>query len=354
MVYPPLKRKRPSNFVVALTVITAWFTVGTGSLGAFSDYSGCETCHGRFNFGDYTSLQDGTAWNTPLMTAHRSWVGEECLACHMTEGAGAVSLNQSGHETYTKGCVGCHGRDEDVTGNCVDGPSASPECGSGSGLRKLHESSVGAGTCSSCHNDSADLAGEATQPYNYGIAATVIKNACNADGTESRFGPSGLDNDGDGQRDSDDSDCSFRINPGLSDAWFDPPTSGQGFLITVFEDAGLVFLAWFTFDIERPAGDTTAILGEPGHRWLTAQGPYDGDTAVLDVYMTAGGVFDSPQPAVDEPQVIGAITVHWADCNSATLSYDIEAAGQGTIPLQRITPDNIPLCEALRKDISAD
>ena len=60
------------------------------------------------------------------------------------------------------------------------------------------------------------------------------------------------------------------FNPGLNDTWFNADTVGQGFFITVFPDIGKVFLAWFTYDTERPPEDVTAILGEPGHRWITA------------------------------------------------------------------------------------
>ncbi len=44
----------------------------------------------------------------------------------------------------------------------------------------------------------------------------------------------------------------FLINSAISDAWFFPDTSGQGFFIIVWEDSKLVFLAWFTYDTERP------------------------------------------------------------------------------------------------------
>jgi len=64
----------------------------------------------------------------------------------------------------------------------------------------------------------------------------------------------------------------FQINPGLNDAWYNPATDGQGFLVTVFPDIQEMFVAWFTFDTERPPEDVTAQLGDPGHRWLTAQG----------------------------------------------------------------------------------
>ena len=62
----------------------------------------------------------------------------------------------------------------------------------------------------------------------------------------------------------------YKITPGLDDAWFNKTTNGQGLLITVFPDIKQMFLAWFTFNVERPPEDVTAFLGEPGHRWLTA------------------------------------------------------------------------------------
>jgi len=191
--------------------------------------------------------------------------------------------------------------------------------------------------------------GEDVKPYNYNLQASTIKNSCDADGSESRFGTTGLDNDGDGQRDAADDDCQGQvaINGGMSDSWYYPATAGQGFFIIVWEDTGLVFLSWFTYDVERPPANVTAILGEPGHRWLTAQGPFSGDTATLNVTLTSGGVFDSPEPAVvNTPD--GTITIKWDSCTSATLTYDIPSAGQGEIPLQRIVNDNVALCEALQ------
>lgn len=138
------------------------------------------------------------------------------------------------------------------------------------------------------------------------------------------------------------------INPGLSDAWYDPQTVGQGFFIIVWEDVETIFLSWFTYDTERPPANVTAHLGEPGHRWLTAQGPYAGDTATLTVYETAGGVFDSAQPAPGPSTEIGTITLSWSGCNAGELSYELPGHGlAGTIPIERIVLDNVPLCETL-------
>jgi len=141
----------------------------------------------------------------------------------------------------------------------------------------------------------------------------------------------------------------FVINAGLNDAWFDPDTAGQGFLISVFGDADVIFMAWFTFDVERPAEDVTAILGDPGHRWLTAQGTFEGDTATMDVFQTVGGVFDSAEPAPDAPVKIGTMTIKWSGCNAAVLTYDITSpALAGEIPIERIVLDNVALCQALQ------
>jgi len=141
----------------------------------------------------------------------------------------------------------------------------------------------------------------------------------------------------------------LQINAGFNDAWYNPLTDGQGFLIAVFPDNRQMFLAWFTYDTERPPEDVTAMLGEPGHRWLTAQGPYAGNKANLILFLTQGGIFDSPQPpAGTDPEGYGTMTVEFADCTEALVSYEIPALGlSAEIPIQRIANDNVTLCEQL-------
>ena len=139
----------------------------------------------------------------------------------------------------------------------------------------------------------------------------------------------------------------FPINPGLNDAWYNPETSGQGFLISVFPEIESMFLAWFTFDTERPDPSVNAFLGDPGHRWLTAQGEFSGNKAVLKIYVTEGGIFDSGTP-VPVARQDGTMTVEFSDCTAGTVSYDIPSIDrQGVIPIERIVSDNVPLCEAL-------
>jgi endonuclease I len=144
----------------------------------------------------------------------------------------------------------------------------------------------------------------------------------------------------------------MNINAGISDAWFSPRTSGQGFFITVWEQSRYMFVSWFTFDTERPPEDTQSILGEPGHRWLTAQGPYSGDSAELNLYLSAGGVFDAPAPAADPAVLQGTLKLHFENCERGTATYDIPVSGvSGVIPIERIVSDNVPMCESLNGSV---
>ena len=139
----------------------------------------------------------------------------------------------------------------------------------------------------------------------------------------------------------------FLINPGLNDAWYYPVIDGQGFLIIVYPLREEIFIAWFTYDTVRPDDSVTAMLGEPGHRWLTAQGTYAGNKATLNIIVSEGGVFDAGTPA-PIPRLDGTIVLEFSDCTAGTITYDIPSVDhQGVIPIQRITPDNVALCEAL-------
>jgi peptidyl-prolyl cis-trans isomerase A (cyclophilin A) len=143
---------------------------------------------------------------------------------------------------------------------------------------------------------------------------------------------------------------SFVMNAGLNDAWYNPITDGQGFFITVFPDLNYVSLAWFTYDTDLPAEDETANLGSPGHRWLTALGPIQGDTAVLNIDIVTGGLFDTPTEVqhTTPPGSDGTITLSFANCNSGLVEYDIPSIEQtGSVPIERVAGDNIALCEAL-------
>lgn len=145
----------------------------------------------------------------------------------------------------------------------------------------------------------------------------------------------------------------FKINAGLNDAWFNPATDGQGFFITVFPDLNFVSLAWFTYDTELPADDETAMLGDPGHRWLTAGGFIEGNRVDMDITVTSGGLFDSDTPVerTDPPGSDGTITLTFESCSAGVIDYDITSIDQqGSVPIQRVANDNIALCEVLKNE----
>ena len=124
----------------------------------------------------------------------------------------------------------------------------------------------------------------------------------------------------------------------------------------------LIFLAWFTYDVApaesaqaandgSPITKPNAQVGDDNHRWVTAQGAFAGDTAVLDVTLTTGGLFDDPQAVTNsEAGEQGTITLKFTDCKTASIEYDLTAAGlTGTVPIQRLADDNVDLCVALRE-----
>jgi hypothetical protein len=157
---------------------------------------------------------------------------------------------------------------------------------------------------------------------------------------------------GDGNSEQDvfatDNPHLFRVNAGLNDAWYDPETPGQGFQMTVLPLTQKMFVTWVTFDSERPSGSVPSRLGGAGQRWLTAYGPYEGRKAVLEVSSTTGGVFDAAEP-VPESQSSGTLTVDFTTCTNGTVSYDLSPIDQRRqIPVQRISLENVPMCELLK------
>ena len=128
------------------------------------------------------------------------------------------------------------------------------------------------------------------------------------------------------------------INHGMDGAWFDPNTSGQGFFFDVHataEGERYIFVSWFTY------GEDTAS----GQRWLTAQGTFEGSAAAIDVYETSGGSFDDPQAV--EVVKAGTMTIDFADCATAELSYTLDEGLEGTIDITRVVPGGQALCEVL-------
>ena len=138
----------------------------------------------------------------------------------------------------------------------------------------------------------------------------------------------------------------FRMNSGLAGSWYNPQTPGQGFFLSVYERINKVFLAWFTY------ANAPSANGDFAHRWMTALGPFDGTSALLDIDWTANGAFDAALP---DPERFrdGTIDLEFSDCSSGEIRYtwdgdgDTRPAASGAIPIRRIVDEALALCESL-------
>lgn len=127
------------------------------------------------------------------------------------------------------------------------------------------------------------------------------------------------------------------INPGMSGAWYDPLTPGQGILLdlhSVPRHGNFAFLGWFTW------GDFSAT----GQRWLTAQGPFEGARATLEIHETTGGSLNTSSTV--ETSGVGQLTLDFLNCNAASLEFTL-GGQQGTVELTRLFPSGKIFCEQM-------
>lgn len=72
----------------------------------------------------------------------------------------------------------------------------------------------------------------------------------------------------------------FEINNALSGTWYNPDRDGEGFMIDV-ANAGHIVISFYTYD----------KVGQ--QLWLIGTGDVDGSVAVIDFYVTEGGIYGS-------------------------------------------------------------
>ena len=131
-------------------------------------------------------------------------------------------------------------------------------------------------------------------------------------------------------------DSGFSIQAGLSGAWVNLNTLGQGLMLDVIEQRQEIFIAWFTY--ERQANENNAEFGSSRHRWFTAQGKYSGSTADIDLIETTGGVFNADNAT--ESAVIGRLKITFEDCTSGEVEFSIDQQNlSSSFPINRITPN---------------
>jgi len=139
----------------------------------------------------------------------------------------------------------------------------------------------------------------------------------------------------------------FVINAGLNDAWVSDGAPFQGLFITVYPELGLVFVAWFTFDTEVPV-ENSAVFGWGGQRWVTAVGPFTGNTASLTAELTTGGIFNSSAPLPTQDDEHGTVDLDFDGCGQGTVTFNFPSVGlSGSYPIHRAVEGNTALCETL-------
>ncbi|MDJ0655352.1 MAG: hypothetical protein QNJ40_14415 [Xanthomonadales bacterium] len=125
-----------------------------------------------------------------------------------------------------------------------------------------------------------------------------------------------------------------QINNGMTGAWFNPATPGQGMYLDVSKEANLLFGAWFTYETNL---GFSLPPGANEHRWLTFQGPFSGEAATVEVFLTEGGIFDDA--ALTTTTAVGQVTISFSTCTDASFAYALDAGPSGSMELIRLTPD---------------
>lgn len=125
--------------------------------------------------------------------------------------------------------------------------------------------------------------------------------------------------------------ATLQINEGLSGAWYNPATSGQGFFFDVHPGSNLFGLAWFTW------------TEQPGvYDWLTGVGRFAGASAQVSLSRTRGGQFNAPLAVTSVDA--GTASITFSDCSRARLEFVLSApVRSGSIELVKLLPPS-PLC----------
>jgi hypothetical protein len=120
---------------------------------------------------------------------------------------------------------------------------------------------------------------------------------------------------------------------GLTGTWWDPSTSGQGFVFNLYPDFyapghGMVAAGWYTFDVPGGGG---------GQRWYTLNGDVYSNSASASVGIytaTDGNLNAGPKAPISQ---VGTATLSFSDCSTGTLVYAFDDGRAGSIPLYRLT-----------------
>ncbi|WP_347262329.1 hypothetical protein [Rudaea sp.] len=122
----------------------------------------------------------------------------------------------------------------------------------------------------------------------------------------------------------------------LSGAWYDPQTSGQGFVVDVVPSQSTLFAAWYTYAPQAEGQTSNA-----SQRWFTLQGAYtpgDRNLKQVPIYAVIGGLFNAATRTASLQ--VGTADIVFSSCNTMTIQYQFtqgEFAGlSGSVNAQKI------------------
>lgn len=97
---------------------------------------------------------------------------------------------------------------------------------------------------------------------------------------------------------------------GVQGSWWNPEYAGEGFALEEYGD-GFMIAYWYTY----------GTMGE--QMWLLGTGQREGNTVVLDMVRTSGGIMADPSISerVDE-EPWGTVTLEIVDCGHINMSYE--------------------------------
>lgn len=105
--------------------------------------------------------------------------------------------------------------------------------------------------------------------------------------------------------------------PRLKGAWASADTLGQGLFLDSYPAANLLFAGWFTYAPQ-----------DGSHLWLTAQLNVNGAIASGPVFATRGGRFNAPDGGEATVAEVGQMSIDFADCATAHVSYSLVLDGR--------------------------
>ncbi|MEE4330093.1 MAG: DUF4397 domain-containing protein [Wenzhouxiangella sp.] len=107
--------------------------------------------------------------------------------------------------------------------------------------------------------------------------------------------------------------------------WESLNTENEGYIVQPIPAQNRIVGTIYTYD---PAGSGTPI-------WFTFDGPFDGRTAVAEVFSFTGAQFAGDTPANGE--LVGTVALEFIDCNSAIAAISLADSTEFTWDLGRLT-----------------